>query len=225
MSQAGPAGVAPTNTATLASTRLVMLARVPVLGRVKSRLARHIGAAQALRAHLQLLEENAFIAQASGMPFELHVVGDTEMPWFAGFRRRLAAPVLQQGPGDIGAKMLFAARHSAAGNTLAGSGESVPSIIIGSDCGALSVDYLQDAAQQLERAQVVLGAAEDGGYALIGQRKPYPQLFSGVSWGTDRVAAQTRKLALAADLKLAELPLQWDVDGVADWRRWSRITD
>jgi len=82
---------------------------------------------------------------------------------------------------------------------------------------------LQLAAQRLERAQVVLGAAEDGGYVLIGQREPYPELFSGVSWGTDRVAVQTRERATAAGLSIAELPLQWDVDGVTDWRRWRRV--
>jgi len=201
-----------------------MLARVPLLGQVKSRLARHIGPPQALRVHLQLLEHNAFVARATGMPLELHVVGATHSPWFADFQRRLGAPVQPQGPGDIGAKMLFAARHRAQGQTTDSAVASAASIIIGSDCGSLSVDYLQLAAQRLEHAQVVLGSAEDGGYVLIGQREPYPQLFSGVSWGTDRVAAQTRELAMQANLTMAELPVQWDVDGVADWRRFRRLT-
>lgn len=201
---------------TAEAAKLIMLARVPEFGQVKSRLAEHIGKSQALRTHLELLERNAFIAKASGLPFELHVVGDTKAPWFAHFRQRLGVPLHPQGPGDIGAKMLFAAQRCALDSAHAGAA----SIIIGSDCGGLSVDYLQRAAQRLDQAEVVLGPAEDGGYVLIGQRQPYPDLFSAVSWGTGRVVAQTRELARGAGLGMTELPLQWDVDGVADWRRW-----
>lgn len=193
---------------------LIMLARVPVLGQVKSRLAKHIGQPQALRAHLELLQHNASIARASGLPFELHVAGNTTSPWFARFVEQLAVPLRQQGKGDIGEKMRLASDLDAA------TYPTTASILIGSDCGGLSVEYLLQAAQLLADVPVVLGAAEDGGYVLIGQRQPYAELFSNIGWGTEQVAALTRCRAAEAGLAIAELPLQWDVDGVADWRRW-----
>lgn len=200
---------------------LIMLARVPVLGTVKSRLARHIGEPQALRAHLELLRHNAAIACASGLRFELHVAGDASTPWFTRFAAELDVPLLQQVSGDIGEKMLFASNAA----SRAGAESTAASIVIGSDCGGLSVEYLQQAAALLATAPVVLGAAEDGGYVLIGQRQPFPALFAGIAWGTKHVAELTRERAMHEGLSLAELPLQWDVDGVTDWRRWQALRE
>ncbi len=199
---------------------LIMLARVPVLGQVKSRLARHIGQPQALQAHLQLLRHNAAVACATGMRFELHVTGDVSTPWFARFAAELDVPLLSQASGDIGAKMLYASESVSRASARPTTRPTTASIVIGSDCGDLSVEYLQASAALLATAPLVLGPAEDGGYVLIGQREPFPALFADIPWGTHRVAQFTRERAVQAGLALAELPLQWDVDGVADWRRW-----
>ena len=193
--------------------RLIMLTRVPRLGQVKTRLARHIGAPAALRAHVDLLRHNAGIAAASGLTFELHAQGELTDAWFAALVRRSAATVWPQSGGDIGERMLAAAAVS-----------ERPSLVIGSDCGGLSVDYLQQAVAKLQQADVVLGPAEDGGYVLIGQNGCWPALFENVDWGSARVSEQTRRRVRGAGLRLAELPLQWDVDGVADFRRWRRST-
>ncbi len=186
-----------------------MLARVPVYGQVKSRLAKHVGKARALAAHVQLLKRNAALAARSGMPFELHFVGESNRPFFQQLASETGASLVAQVGGDIGMRMLAAARAS-----------SSPSLIIGSDCGSMTGRYLIDAARALAKSDVVLGGAEDGGYVLIGQRTPFPELFAGVDWGSERVAAQTRERARELGVSVAELPVLWDVDSVDDWRRF-----
>jgi glycosyltransferase A (GT-A) superfamily protein (DUF2064 family) len=63
--------------------------------------------------------------------------------------------------------------------------------------------------------QIVLGPAEDGGYYLIGMTAPYPAVFQDIEWSTSVVAAQTRARAVAAGLRVAELPPWYDVDSPA----------
>ena len=82
--------------------------------------------------------------------------------------------------------------------------------------------YLLDAAAALNSSEVVLGGAEDGGYVLIGQQKPHPELFAGVDWGTERVFAQTLDRAAALGVSVVELPTLWDIDNVEDWRRFQQ---
>jgi len=61
--------------------------------------------------------------------------------------------------------------------------------------------------------------AEDGGYALIGLRRPVPDIFNGIEWGSDRVLAQTRERLRVRGLRWGELETLWDVDRPADWLR------
>lgn len=195
------------------AVRILMLARVPLLGQVKTRLARHVGAAQALQTHIELLWRNARIAAATGFHFELHYYGD--LPSGSGLFRTMAvelgAELVPQVEGDIGVKMLAAAQF-----------QSRPSVLIGADCGDLSVSYLTRAAAELTQSEVVLGPAEDGGYVLVGQRQPLAELFTDIDWGTDAVMQQTRQRLQDSDISYAELPLRWDVDGVEDLRRYWR---
>lgn len=190
---------------------MLMLARLPEFGGVKTRLARHVGAAQALSVHVELLRRNATIAAQVGVPFELHYAGDlsSDSGFFRALATELGAELVPQVAGDIGAKMLAAAGF-----------RTQPSVLIGADCGDLSVAYLQSAVVALREAPVVLGPAEDGGYVLVAQREPMPVLFTGIDWGTDRVLAQTRKNLGSAGVVCIELPVRWDVDGVVDWRRY-----
>jgi glycosyltransferase A (GT-A) superfamily protein (DUF2064 family) len=70
---------------------------------------------------------------------------------------------------------------------------------------------------------VVLNPAEDGGYVLIGARAAYPQLFSGIAWGTSTVLTETRARIAALGLKAVELPTLWDLDTEADLARCERL--
>ena len=98
-------------------------------------------------------------------------------------------------------RALFAQGHSAV-------------CVLNSDSPTLPTQCLVEAAKALGSGgdQVVLGAADDGGYYLLGMTAPHDGLYAEIAWSTDRVAAQTRAAAAAIGLPLAELPVWYDVD-------------
>ncbi len=65
--------------------------------------------------------------------------------------------------------------------------------------------------------------AEDGGYVLVGLRRPQPRLFEGIDWGSERVMAQTRERLSELGLRWVELPTLWDVDRPGDLLRLATL--
>jgi rSAM/selenodomain-associated transferase 1 len=113
--------------------------------------------------------------------------------------------------GDLGRRMAdFIARRIAEG------AEAV--VLVGADSPTLPVEYVGRAFDELDRADVVLGPALDGGYYLIGCGRRLPPVFDGVSWGTGRVLAETVARLADPAWRLALLPPWYDVDTPADWR-------
>jgi uncharacterized protein len=104
---------------------------------------------------------------------------------------------------------LFDRGHAAAG-------------VLSADTPTLPTAILVTAAALLHTGserRVVIGACEDGGYYLLGMRRPYAGLFADIAWSTDAVAAQTRDRAAALGLDLIELPLWYDIDDDASLDR------
>lgn len=185
--------------------RILIFARAPVPGQCKRRLVPALGktgaadVARRLLAHILQQVESAQVA-----PAILCCTPDTGHPAFAGWAQRRWP---QQGE-ELGGRMAHAARFALA--------EAERVLLIGSDCPAVDGTYLRQAFEALDRAEVVLGPAEDGGYVLLGLRRIDDSLFRGVAWGTDRVLAQTRERvgALGWSCELLE-PLR-DVDRPED---------
>lgn len=96
-----------------------------------------------------------------------------------------------------------------------------PSLLVGTDTPTLPTAYLQRACDALQRgaADVVLGPSEDGGYYLIGLRRPVPELFTGMPWSSSTVAAETLARIRRLGLRLALLPGWFDVDRGEDLAR------
>jgi glycosyltransferase A (GT-A) superfamily protein (DUF2064 family) len=90
------------------------------------------------------------------------------------------------------------------------------SLVIGTDCPAITPSYLRTALSVLEKHNTVLGPAEDGGYVLLGLRQPQPSIFSDMPWGSSRVLDETIS-RLKGDLH--QLDVLWDVDRVEDLNR------
>ena len=90
-------------------------------------------------------------------------------------------------------------------------------IIIGSDCPGITTEYLRDAFAQLKAHDLVLGPALDGGYTLLGLRRPTPGLFENMTWSTEQVLTDTLERASAAGLGVHQLAPLSDVDYVEDW--------
>ena len=86
--------------------------------------------------------------------------------------------------------------------------------LINSDSPTLPVGYLATAATALAAAgdRIVLGPATDGGYYLIGMKRPHPGLFEDIAWSTQQVAQQTLERAAELALPVHVLPTWYDVD-------------
>jgi uncharacterized protein len=182
------------------------MARHPVPGRVKTRLARGIGSAAACAL------QRAFILDLAdrlrGVPYR---VTWAYAPASAPFRRLVPrARCRPQRGRDLGARM-----EHAIDAELRDGGTRI--VVIGSDVPHLSLDHLTEAVDALAAdADVVLGPALDGGYWLIGVRAAAPALFRGMPWGGACVLAVTRNRAAAAGLQTRLLPSTFDVDEVPD---------
>ena len=93
-------------------------------------------------------------------------------------------------------------------------------VIMDSDSPTLPASYLSQAFQVLSNgADVVLGPCDDGGYYLIGLKKPTPRLLREVLMSTPTVAAETMALAKEEGLYLVTLPTWYDIDDLASLAR------
>ncbi|MFL0803073.1 MAG: TIGR04282 family arsenosugar biosynthesis glycosyltransferase [Agarilytica sp.] len=89
-------------------------------------------------------------------------------------------------------------------------------IFVGSDCPFIDAYYISSAVEQLACHDVVVGPANDGGYVLLGVRGEYPQLFQGISWGSDQVFSQTLQSIEAQGLSYSVLGALSDIDRPED---------
>jgi len=187
------------------SVHVVVFGRQPAPGKVKTRLAHDLGAEAAAAVYHELLEHALAAARATGWPVTLALAEppDDELA-LAG-----TAVIEIQVAGDLGRRMAsaFAARFREGATRV---------LLVGSDLAALSTRHLQHAATALEQADVVLGAAHDGGYWLVGQRSPGVDVFSEVPWSSPETLAATRRRLAQLGVRVAHVETLADVDTIAD---------
>ncbi len=196
--------------------RLLIFAKAPVPGRVKTRLAGRLGTRGAAVLYEKLLRRTLRIAHAARLcPIELWCAPDTRHGFFVTCRREYDARLRRQCGGDLGRRM-----NHALNRTLT---DDHPAVLIGGDYASLGGAELRTAFGLLATGHAaVLGPAVDGGYVLIGLSRPCPTLFQGIAWSTPTVLAATRRRFQRAGMNWAELPPGWDVDTPADLRRLRR---
>jgi rSAM/selenodomain-associated transferase 1 len=191
---------------------LIVFARSPDPGRVKTRLVPLLGEKGAARLQARMVEKALTTARAAGFEaIDLYCTPGIDGEFFRSMQRRFGVRLRAQGRGDLGERMYRALRrHPCA-------------ILIGSDCPALKPADLRAAARALrEGADAVLAPAEDGGYVLIGLRRISRRLFDGVPWGGPQVLARTRGRLAALRWRWRELRMLWDVDRPEDVARLRR---
>jgi rSAM/selenodomain-associated transferase 1 len=202
-------------TASAADTgcRVIVFAKAPEPGKVKTRLIPALGEAGAAALHRRLVMHSLRAATDSELgPVELWCAPDTGDPFFRECQRRSGVSLRSQGEGDLGARM-----HRAFGAALSRASRA---ILVGSDIPALSAQYLRDAKRALAGGDdVVVGPAEDGGYVLIGLSHCDLELFREIPWGGPEVLSETRRRIAALRWRLIELPALWDVDRPEDLER------
>jgi uncharacterized protein len=185
---------------------LIVFYRNPELGKVKTRLAKTVGDEKALAIYLRLAEHTRSISQDLSLDkvvYYSHFV-DTEDTWpNSSFQKKA-----QQG-NDLGEKMQNAFAEGF-------KNEYTSICIIGTDCFELTSEIIQQAFDQLEKHDTVIGPANDGGYYLLGMKKSTPELFQNKNWSTDSVAKDTIHDFKRLRLSFVKLPPLTDVDEEKD---------
>jgi rSAM/selenodomain-associated transferase 1 len=188
---------------------LIQFARAPHPGRAKTRLRPVLDPIAAARFSAALTLHTCRVLCASRLaPVEVWTDDIADLPLWEQCREAGASALRQQRGDDLGARM-----HHALADALTRRRQVV---LVGSDCPALDPGYLARALAALERSEVVLGPAQDGGYVLIGVRRLHVSLFNGVAWGSDRVLRQTNQRLAQLGWVSQELPVLRDVDRPAD---------
>ena len=185
---------------------LIIFYRNPELGKVKTRLAKTLGDEKALAIYLKLSSHTRAITENLAIDKVIYYSNfvDTEDAWpNTTFQKKL------QNGNDLGEKM-----NNAFVEGFQSGYERV--CIIGTDCLELSKDIIQQAFDQLVCYDAVIGPAKDGGYYLLGMKKPMPELFKNKAWSSDTVATDTIQNFKDLSLSYAQLAVLTDVDEEKD---------
>lgn len=196
---------------------LIQFARAPLLGQVKTRLEPALGKERCLALH-QALVAHQFRTQLSAAVCDVELWCSHEHSFFHQLVGATGIPIRQQQGSDLGEKMGYAMTD--------GLSRYAYVVIIGSDCPAMDGRYISQALALLHQGvPAVFGPATDGGYVLIGLSRFDPVIFEGISWGTDRVMAQTRQQLQQLNWPWRELGFLADIDHPCDLKHLSGITE
>jgi hypothetical protein len=192
------------------STALIIFAKAPIPGEVKTRLCPPLTPDEAASLHGTLVLDA--VERAKGLPgASLYVAGTPDLahPFFKVMEGRYGAKLLPQRGPDLGSRMKWAMQDAFE----LGAQEA---LLTGTDLPTLPRAHLVEALTLVKRHDVVLGPTADGGYYLIGLRKMVPALFDGIEWSTASVFAETQKKIEQAGLSLGLLPECRDLDTLED---------
>ncbi|MBA2722792.1 MAG: TIGR04282 family arsenosugar biosynthesis glycosyltransferase [Methylibium sp.] len=191
------------------STRVLVFAKAPEAGRVKTRLIPVLGAQGAADLARRLLHHAVAEALAARLgPVELCASPALDDAAWRGTAVPSAVVRSDQGEGDLGERMARAAQRALQ------TDDAV--LLIGTDCLALDAPRLRSAAQQLALHGATLHPAHDGGYVLLGLTRFDATLFNGIAWSTATVAATTRARFATIGWPLHEGETLHDLDEPVD---------
>jgi len=186
---------------------IIIFVRNPEAGKVKTRLAATVGNEQALLIYKSLLQHTFDISKCLDCIKFIYYADEIKSVdlWNnPGFEKKL------QIEGDLGSKMKQAFKE-----VFADGYQKV--LIIGSDCLQLTTAIIQYAFLLLDKCDVVLGPASDGGYYLAGMKKNHPRMFENKSWSTSTVYSSTLADLAEDNISVASLSVLTDVDTEEDW--------
>jgi rSAM/selenodomain-associated transferase 1 len=198
------------------SAALIVFAKAPIEGYVKTRLCPPLTPDEAASLHgslvLDLLER---CQSLQGCDRILAGAPTPDHPFFGAMKARFNIPIWDQVGDDLGARMAHAFQSA-----LGAPYQSA--VIIGTDIPGITAQHISSALKSLQDHDVVLGPAEDGGYYLIGLRSPSPQLFENIPWSTDAVFSLTQEKANALGLSMKILPMLRDLDTIKDLQAFTQ---
>lgn len=193
---------------------LIVFAREPLPGKVKTRLAASLGDQHASRLYENMLQQ-VLETTRQLRDIETIVFWACEEESLQMLTGRYQCNSRSQSPGDLGQRMQAAcAEMFSEGSTVC--------CIIGSDAPDLPMPYILEAYRLLEmqHSDVVFGPSRDGGYYLLGLCQVLPALFTNISWSSSEVLEQSLAAAKDSGLSTALLPEWQDIDTVEDLRAY-----
>jgi rSAM/selenodomain-associated transferase 1 len=189
----------------MSNDTLLIFARNPVYGKVKTRLAATVGNDKALQIYQQLVEHTAAVTQninATRVVYYSDFIADNDA-WDNNYSK-----TVQQGT-DLGERM-----SNAFSDTLELGVKKA--VLIGTDCYKLNTEIIANAFTELSNYDIVIGPALDGGYYLLGMNNHHPQLFNDITWSTDTVLMETLTRCADLGLRYFLLPVLSDIDDEKD---------
>ncbi|MFQ5894995.1 MAG: TIGR04282 family arsenosugar biosynthesis glycosyltransferase [Nitrospinota bacterium] len=197
---------------------LIFFGRAPEPGRVKTRLIPPLDPAAAARLYAALLQDLAFLllrvrAEVRLAAYDPAAPAGRLLPHLPR-----AFDLIPQEGMDLGQRM----ERALEGAFRRGAGVAV---LVGSDCPSLRPQVVEEALRALEEGgkEAVLGPSHDGGYYLVGARRPVPALFEGQRWSHPGVYRESVRRARAAGIRLGEVAPGFDLDRWEDLLLLSRL--
>ncbi|MHC4090496.1 MAG: TIGR04282 family arsenosugar biosynthesis glycosyltransferase, partial [Planctomycetota bacterium] len=191
---------------------LLIFAKYPQPGMVKTRLYPPLLPVEAAEVHLSCIRHVCGSARPSSRIRDILAITPDHAT--DGFREIVGddLEIWPQGAGDLGDRLDRCLRRA-----FDDGAERV--ICIGTDSPTMPAQTLDQAQHLLDRADLVLGPCQDGGFYLLGLRAPAKGLFERVRWGGPHVADRVSRNAARLGLRVAELDPWYDLDRPADLRR------
>jgi uncharacterized protein len=196
---------------------LLIFAKAPVAGQVKTRLISGLGRYRATSLYEDLLTRTLNTGRKAGfLEIQIWVSGNMNHRYFTRLKNRHYVKLFQQRGKDLGQRMSNAFDSALRKHAYA--------VLIGSDCPSLSSSDLQTGRFFFEnKKDIVLGPANDGGYYLIGLKQNKPELFSNIKWGEETVFSETCCRIEKNNLNMGLLSKRSDVDRTSDLYSYFRM--
>lgn len=196
------------------SNILIILAKLPEPGKVKTRLAKDLGEKRAAEAYSQMARHIISCASNSNTyetsiffypPDKKREVAD----WLSGISKLENESLIPQEGNSLGQRISNAFKRIF-------SKGAEKAVIIGTDCIDVTPVIIKNALIELNEHDCVIGPAEDGGYYLLALSQHTPGLFDGIDWSTERVLEQSLERAESLGLTYSLLETLSDIDNVED---------
>ncbi|MBI5182548.1 MAG: TIGR04282 family arsenosugar biosynthesis glycosyltransferase [Nitrospirae bacterium] len=190
---------------------LIIFAKTPVKGRVKTRLQKNLSQAEALKLYKGFLFETVNLAdKVKNCKKIIACYPDERHPYFKKIAKRFGFHLIKQHGRDLGDRM----KNALAEFLDKGFKKAV---IIGCDSPTLPKEYIESAFRGLDKKRIIIGPSCDGGYYLIGVRDMAPPIFNDIEWGTRDVLKETLKRIPKKMLPSFHLlPFWYDIDTADD---------
>lgn len=207
---------------------IVVMSKLPIPGKTKTRLIGKMSPEECAAFHLACLKDTAKLVQEIKLPSYLYLTGGNSLDLLTGkglpendlLEYGLSAEELdqfticRQTGIDLGERMSNVFRD------LLKKHERV--LVIGADIPGILPEEIIEGVKYLDKVDVLLGPAEDGGYYLIGMSNYYPELFTDIPWGTEKVLAKTLAQVKGSGLSASCLPFKTDIDTWDDFATYYR---